>query len=66
MLKQENVTVDKREVSCDGGTGALGHPLVYLEIGEKGRIECPYCSKVFVYESEGTKESTKTGFQSSR
>ena len=44
----ETVEVETRRVSCDGGGGALGHPLVYLEIGEKGFVECPYCDKRFV------------------
>ncbi len=43
----ETVEVETKRVSCDGGGGALGHPLVYLEIGEKGFVECPYCDKRF-------------------
>jgi uncharacterized Zn-finger protein len=33
-------------VACDGGT--LGHPRVYLRIGETREIVCPYCSQRFV------------------
>ena len=39
--------VPSKKVSCDGGGGALGHPKVYLEIGEENEIICPYCSKLF-------------------
>jgi uncharacterized Zn-finger protein len=45
----ETITVSKKEVSCDGGGGALGHPVIYLEMGEKTDITCPYCSRSFVY-----------------
>ena len=36
------------EVACDGGGGALGHPLIYLHMGKDGRAVCPYCSRIFV------------------
>lgn len=42
--------VHTRKVECEGGTGALGHPLVYLHIKEpEGKVVCPYCSKNFIY-----------------
>ena len=44
----ETITVDTDHVACDGGGGALGHPKIYLNLGEEGRIECPYCSRVYV------------------
>jgi uncharacterized Zn-finger protein len=44
----EVVTVESERVSCDGGGGALGHPLVYLNMGGKGLVECPYCDRRFV------------------
>ena len=40
--------VTNSRVSCNGGGGALGHPLVYLTIGPDGFVECPYCDKKFV------------------
>ena len=39
--------VSSKKVSCDGGGGALGHPKVYLEMGDENEIICPYCSKLF-------------------
>lgn len=42
----EEVTVTR--IACDGGEGALGHPRVWLSIGEAGFVECPYCDKKFV------------------
>ncbi len=48
MEPTEVITVDTATVGCDGGGGALGHPLVYLNMGGDGRIDCPYCSRRFV------------------
>jgi uncharacterized Zn-finger protein len=43
----EIIPVDTTRVRCDGG-GALGHPVVYLEMGDEGFVECPYCDRRFV------------------
>ncbi|HKR24550.1 MAG TPA: zinc-finger domain-containing protein [Allosphingosinicella sp.] len=42
-----------RRVACDGATeisAALGHPRVYLQIDEKGFVDCGYCDKRFILE----------------
>ena len=44
----EQVTVRVKRVACDGVGGALGHPRVYLEMGEENSVECPYCDRKFV------------------
>lgn len=44
----EVITVTSRSVKCDGGGGALGHPVVYYTIGEEGAVECLYCDRRFV------------------
>lgn len=44
----EVIEVDDTRVSCDGGGGALGHPRVYLEMGDEDFVECPYCDRRFV------------------
>ena len=44
----EIITVETDRVACDGGGGPLGHPKVYLNLGEEGRVECPYCSRTYV------------------
>jgi uncharacterized Zn-finger protein len=44
----ETIIVETDRVACDGGGGSLGHPKVYLNLGEEKRIECPYCSRVYV------------------
>ncbi|HEY3889895.1 MAG TPA: zinc-finger domain-containing protein [Caulobacteraceae bacterium] len=40
--------VRTRRVACDGVGGALGHPRVYLEMGEEPFVECGYCDRRFV------------------
>ena len=54
----ETVFTDSHRVKCDGSTdiratgaytpSALGHPRVWLEIDEKGYVECGYCDRRFV------------------
>ncbi len=47
MEPPETIDVSTTEVSCDGG-GGLGHPRVFLKIGQAGWVECPYCDRRFV------------------
>jgi uncharacterized Zn-finger protein len=44
----EVVVVRSRRVACDGVGGALGHPRVWLEMGEADFVECGYCDRRFV------------------
>jgi len=44
----EVITVGAHRVACDGVGGALGHPRVWLELGEAGVAECGYCDRRFV------------------
>ena len=44
----EIITVCSKRISCDGVGGALGHPRVYLEMGEADFVECSYCDRRFV------------------
>lgn len=49
----ETVFTNTTRVKCDGATdirggAALGHPRVWLEIDERGYVECGYCDKRFV------------------
>ena len=44
----DQITVTSRRIACDGGGGALGHPRVWLNLGEDNRITCPYCSRDYV------------------
>jgi uncharacterized Zn-finger protein len=43
--------VETPRVACDGASAthpALGHPRVYLQIDEKGYVDCGYCDKRFI------------------
>ena len=49
----ETVTVKTNRVACDGasdipGGAALGHPRVWLEIDDRGYVDCGYCDRRFV------------------
>ncbi|RZJ88075.1 MAG: zinc-finger domain-containing protein, partial [Brevundimonas sp.] len=35
----EEIVVTSKRVACDGGGGALGHPLVYMDMGEDDHVE---------------------------
>ena len=43
----EVLIVTSRKVKCDGG-GALGHPVVFYEMGDEDFVECGYCDRRFV------------------
>ena len=42
------VDPDTDSVACDGGGGALGHPIVYYAFGASQAIDCGYCGRRFV------------------
>ena len=42
---------EQHRVACDGAAAiapALGHPRVFLQIDEKGYVDCGYCDKRFI------------------
>jgi len=43
----EIIEVEEKRVACDGGNAALGHPMIYLEMGSKSEVVCPYCGRMF-------------------
>ena len=45
----EILETESRTVACDGGGGGLGHPKVFLQIGNRNEIECPYCGRIYKY-----------------
>jgi len=48
MQPPETIEVESRVVACDGGNAALGHPRVFLNMGDENFVECPYCDRRFV------------------
>ena len=53
MPPHQTIEVASREVACDGGNGSLGHPRVFLNMGDAGHIECPYCGAHFQLSAAG-------------
>jgi len=43
----ETIYIDEMVAACNGD-GPLGHPRVYLNLAPVGRVECPYCSRLYV------------------
>jgi uncharacterized Zn-finger protein len=56
----ESVLVDTTRVSCDGVGGALGHPKVFMEMGDSGFVECGYCDRRFVLRGSPAEPSELT------
>ena len=49
LLSEESTEIiDNTHVYCSGGTGALGHPKVYINLDKPQVQSCGYCGKVFV------------------
>ncbi|SLN18758.1 zinc-finger domain-containing protein [Oceanibacterium hippocampi] len=47
MEPPEIIEVEALRVPCDGG-GTLGHPRVFLNLGNDHKVDCPYCGRRFV------------------
>ena len=49
LLSEESADIiDNTHVYCSGGTGALGHPKVYINLDKPQLQSCGYCGNVFV------------------
>jgi len=50
---KETIHTQDKHVSCNGLEEPYDHPMIYLEIAPKeGKVECPYCSRVFVLDDD--------------
>lgn len=56
MQPPEIVEVDPEtdSVACDGGGGALGHPVVFYTFGKADHVDCGYCGRRFVRRQSGS------------
>ena len=36
-------------VRCDGGSGALGHPVEFMTLEKDGQTVCKYCGRRYVH-----------------
>ena len=52
------------KVACDGGGGALGHPMVWYSFSGANQIRCGYCDRLFIKQApvlqEKAADSTTT------
>jgi uncharacterized Zn-finger protein len=48
MTPFETIYIDEMVAVCSGGGGPVEHPRVYLNLSPSGKVECPYCSRLFV------------------
>jgi len=55
----EEIVVRSKRVACDGVGGALGHPRVWLEMGEADFVECGYCDRRFVLSGHEHREDER-------
>lgn len=61
MAHEERFSVDGREVvltsavqvRCDGGNGALGHPVEFMTLERDGEVTCKYCGRRYVHAGSG-------------
>jgi uncharacterized Zn-finger protein len=61
MLKPIEVEqVNTHVVSCEGTSGQLGHPKVFLRLpqmlGGPAQAVCPYCSRLFILSGDALAE----------
>jgi uncharacterized Zn-finger protein len=63
MQPFETIYVDTMVAACNGGGGPLGHPKVYLNLSAEGKVECPYCSRLFIHRSHKPAEKAQSAAQ---
>lgn len=44
----DQVIVTEKRIACDGGGGALGHPKVWMDMGQATAVTCKYCDRKFI------------------
>jgi len=49
MEPPEIIEADSPTVACDG---ELGHPRVFLNMGDQAKIDCPYCGRQYVLKAD--------------
>ena len=50
------IKVKQRKIFCEGDSrSSLGHPRVYLRIGDSGEVDCSYCARRYILEEEESK-----------
>ncbi len=57
-IPHDVIVIEGHKVSCDGGGGALGHPVVWYDLVEDDVVQCKYCDKRFVRKGSPMDPST--------
>ena len=52
--EKDVITVQSTRVKCDGGGGALGHPVTWLDMGDEDYVICKDCDRVFKLDPNAT------------
>lgn len=59
LIHQQPVRwTSKRQVSCDGGGGPLGHPRIFINVDKPQINMCTYCGLPFVSIHRATRRTT--------
>ena len=53
----DRVIVTSTRISCDGGGGALGHPKIWMDMGQDTQVKCKYCDRVFVLDENAAADA---------
>ncbi len=46
------IMVSTTRIACDGGGGVLGHPKIWLDMGQDTQVRCKYCDRIFKRDSD--------------
>jgi len=46
------IIVTTKRIACDGGGGALGHPKVWMDMGQSKMVRCKYCDREYVLDAD--------------
>jgi uncharacterized Zn-finger protein len=61
METKDIVLTNQKKIACEGNGKEknLGHPRVFLNMGEKDQINCPYCGRHFQYSDKVISETQR-------
>lgn len=47
----EKIHIGVKEFQCMGAQPPYDHPHIFLDMGEDNQVICPYCSTLYLYDS---------------
>lgn len=57
----DEIAVGVKEFECLGATPPHDHPHIFLDMGMKPRIRCPYCGTLFCFDASLGADANATG-----